>query len=181
MRLRDFLRLPAIINPLPNTILAGQPVSAAPVQQNFDWIVSQVNANSGNVFQTGLQPFTPFLSFGGGSTGITYSTQAGSYTKIGTVIFFTVDIRLSAKGSSTGVAKVGGLPATVNALWASFAGPTVTTEGVTINSKYLAAGFNAGATTIQFYDVASATIFGVPDDTAFTNTSFVSLCGFYSV
>ncbi len=35
----------AIIGPLPAQLLAGQPVSAAPVMLDFNWIVSQVNAN----------------------------------------------------------------------------------------------------------------------------------------
>jgi hypothetical protein len=36
----------AIIGPLPNNILAGQLVSAAPVMANYNWILSQVNANA---------------------------------------------------------------------------------------------------------------------------------------
>ncbi len=42
---KRFLRLPVIIGPLPNQIVAGDLVSAQPVMQNFNWIVSQVNAN----------------------------------------------------------------------------------------------------------------------------------------
>jgi hypothetical protein len=37
-----------IIGPLPAVILPGQPVSAAPVMADFNWIVSQVNANAGS-------------------------------------------------------------------------------------------------------------------------------------
>jgi hypothetical protein len=36
----------AIIGTLPNIIVAGQPVSAAPVMADFNYIVSQVNANA---------------------------------------------------------------------------------------------------------------------------------------
>lgn len=36
----------AIVGPLPNNIVAGQPVSAAPVMANFNWLMNQVNANA---------------------------------------------------------------------------------------------------------------------------------------
>lgn len=54
--------------------------------------------------------FTPVLAFGGGSTGITYTTQSGKYRKIGKIVFFEIFIALSSKGSSTGVATIAGLP-----------------------------------------------------------------------
>lgn len=54
--------------------------------------------------------FTPAVSFGGGSTGVTYSTQLGRYTRAGDLVFFTARVILSSKGSSTGTLAVGGLP-----------------------------------------------------------------------
>lgn len=42
---RRFLTLPVIIGPLPNQIVDGQPIVALPVMDNFNWILSQVNAN----------------------------------------------------------------------------------------------------------------------------------------
>jgi len=50
--------------------------------------------------------YTPAISFGGGTTGIGYSTQVGFYTKIGRLCFVTMRVTLSSKGSSTGVAAV---------------------------------------------------------------------------
>jgi hypothetical protein len=50
--------------------------------------------------------FTPALSFGGGTTGITYSVQAGSYTRIGNRVLLTVNIILTSKGSSTGIVRI---------------------------------------------------------------------------
>jgi len=52
------------------------------------------------------------LNFGGGTTGITYSTQTGKYWKIGPVVYFNVSITLTNKGSSTGAANITGLPFT---------------------------------------------------------------------
>jgi hypothetical protein len=57
--------------------------------------------------------FTPVLTFGGGSTGITYTTQTGKYTKIGNRVIFNINVELSNKGSSAGGATITGLPFTV--------------------------------------------------------------------
>ena len=54
--------------------------------------------------------WTPTLTFNGGSTGITYSTRTGKYVKIGRFVQAQFRITLSNKGSSTGSAKVEGLP-----------------------------------------------------------------------
>jgi len=56
--------------------------------------------------------FTPVLKFNGATTGITYSTQAGVYTKVGRQVNFSVEIRLSNKGSATGTCTIEGLPFT---------------------------------------------------------------------
>jgi len=58
--------------------------------------------------------WTPNLLFGGGSTGMTYTTQSGIYTKIGRICHIQVRITLSAKGSSTGSAYVTGWPFSAN-------------------------------------------------------------------
>jgi hypothetical protein len=50
--------------------------------------------------------FTPTLSFGGGTTGISYSFQEGRYIKIGKLVHIQILIALSSKGSSTGDAKL---------------------------------------------------------------------------
>lgn len=56
--------------------------------------------------------FTPGLTFGGGSTGMTFSSRSGVYTKIGNLVYVNIIIVLSAKGSSTGSAVITGLPFT---------------------------------------------------------------------
>ena len=57
--------------------------------------------------------WTPSLSFGGGSTGIGYNLQNGTYTKIGRLVHVNFAISLSNKGSSTGNVGIGGLPFTI--------------------------------------------------------------------
>lgn len=68
--------------------------------QNF--IMSDITGSSTS--------WTPALSFGGGSTGLTYGTQEGRYVRHGNILFFWFYIALSAKGSSTGAATITGLP-----------------------------------------------------------------------
>ena len=54
--------------------------------------------------------WTPVFTFGGGSTGLTYYNQTGTYTRIGDVVFFWCSIHKSGNGSSTGNAALGGFP-----------------------------------------------------------------------
>ncbi|HWT12305.1 MAG TPA: phage tail protein [Allosphingosinicella sp.] len=63
-------------------------------------------------------PFTPILLFGGNAVGMTYNStngQLGRYTKIGRMVYIDVRIVLTAKGSSTGIATITGLPFTAAA------------------------------------------------------------------
>ena len=107
--------------------------------------------------------WTPVLRFGGGSTGITYTTQQGRYTRIGRTVTIRFEITLSSKGSSTGEADITGLPynaANLNAF-----------------SVYLYSNFNAtykvgiaylNAGTINEIAANGTAAFS---DTQFTNTS----------
>src|ERR1700704_1857705 len=54
--------------------------------------------------------FTPGVAFGGAAVGVTYTTQAGFYTKLGSRLFFNGRVLLTSKGSSVGAATVTGLP-----------------------------------------------------------------------
>jgi len=54
--------------------------------------------------------WTPTIRFSGASVGITYASQAGTYTRIGRQVTLNFDVRLSNKGSSTGVWEIGGFP-----------------------------------------------------------------------
>ena len=53
--------------------------------------------------------WTPTVAFGGASTGITYSTQAGTYSQIGDTVYFSCRIVLSNDGSATGDLTIEGL------------------------------------------------------------------------
>lgn len=83
------------------TATAGQ--IAFPATQN-----PSANANTLDDYEEGT--WTPAIAFGGGATGITYTSQSGKYTKIGDTVYIRCAITLSNKGSSVGAATVTGLP-----------------------------------------------------------------------
>jgi hypothetical protein len=57
--------------------------------------------------------WTMGIAFGGASAGVTYSVNTGTYTKIGRQVTVNGYLFLTSKGSSTGVARITGLPFTV--------------------------------------------------------------------
>lgn len=57
--------------------------------------------------------WTPDLTFGGLAVGMTYGSRSGSYRIVGGVLHYEINITLTAKGSSTGIADISlptGLP-----------------------------------------------------------------------
>lgn len=122
--------------------------------------------------------FTPVLAFGGASVGITYTTQSGSYSKIGSVVTFTLQIVLSNKGSSTGAASISGLP------FAARSG--IPSSAFTVVPGYSYSGtpstsLSAGASTINLQAYSTAGVGSNIDNTNFSNTSLVIISGSYLV
>lgn len=71
-----------------------------------------VVGNSGFLPRETANNWTPSLTFGGGSTGMTYGTQVGRVVTLGPLVIAQFRIVLTAKGSSTGTAVLNGLPFT---------------------------------------------------------------------
>jgi hypothetical protein len=122
--------------------------------------------------------FTPVLDFGGGTTGITYGTQEGDYARIGSVIFFRIDIVLTSKGSSVGTAAISGLPGTLisGPTAACYVDPAVVTFAAA--GTDIAASLNAGP-VVQFSGVGTTINRIGLDDADFANTSEVHVSGWY--
>lgn len=116
--------------------------------------------------------FTPVLSFGGGTTGITYSSQAGHYTRIGNIIAFDMTIVLTNKGSSTGTMAIAGLPfSAANATACAMSTSVMTFTGllfarVTSSSIFVDAVASTGARALL-------------DNTNFANTTLLQTSGIY--
>lgn len=66
------------------------------------------NANTLDDYEEGT--CTLGIAIGGSGTGITYSVQTGTYTKIGNRVICAGAMTLSSKGSSTGAVKISGFP-----------------------------------------------------------------------
>lgn len=115
--------------------------------------------------------WTPVITFGGASVGITYSTQTGSYTRQGNLVFYTFHITFTSKGSSAGTALINGLPFT--SLNTNSQG-TVRMNNVTFSGTNMS--LQASATSIQPINGGSGLA-----DTAFTNTSELIGTGIYNV
>ena len=120
--------------------------------------------------------FTPVLQFGGGSTGITYTTQLGTFTRIGNVVTFQTNITLSAKGSSTGAAAITGLPYASAGIT-----PCAIAASVLTYAGQVAAVIGTGGTQLNLRSFATTAGSVDLTDTAFANTTFIQVSGSYLV
>lgn len=139
--------------------------------------VTSADANTLDDYEE--QTFTPTITFGGLSTGITYSVQDAVYTKVGRQVSFRLYIQLSNKGSAVGAMKVAGLPFT-NGAGSSYNSLNVWANVLTGISGQVMAYVEPGATTVvmQYLGTGTATQLA---DTNFTNTSAIMLSGTYHV
>jgi hypothetical protein len=69
---------------------------------------SSADANTLDDYEEGT--WTMGVSFGGASVGVTYSANTGTYTKIGRQVTVNGNMALTSKGTSTGLARITGLP-----------------------------------------------------------------------
>jgi len=91
---------------------------------------ASTDANTLDDYEEG--PWTPAVTFGGGSTGVTYgSFNAGQYTKVGRIVTVCGTLELTSKGSSTGAINITGLPF----VGSSFGGAALTLYGVTFTGQ----------------------------------------------
>jgi len=120
--------------------------------------------------------WTPALNFGGASTGISYALQRGTYTKVGNVVRFVVDIQLSSKGSATGAATIAGLPFSIsntNGTSVATGMSTITTDGKGNLLMLLASG-----TTSLLRGQNSNSNYS---NSAFGNSTIIRMTGTYQV
>jgi hypothetical protein len=139
---------------------------------------NSADANTLDDYEEGT--WTPSLTFGGGSTGITYGFQSGSYQKIGNTVWLTGRITLTAKGSSTGAAVIGGLPFAVRNSNDSMCPCAVRLVTVSFANQYGAYALpNSSTIILEEYTEAGAVT--AIDDANFSATSVVVIFGHYRV
>lgn len=124
---------------------------------------TQTNVNSST--------FTPAVQFGGGATGITYATQTGKYYRSGNTVYFSIDITLSNKGSSTGGATIAGLPFTSASTPAyDFVLYITTLSSAPASTTYNIAELSGSGTSVTLFAVNG----GTGASTQYTNTHFAN-------
>lgn len=137
--------------------------------------IPSANVNALDDYEEGT--FTPTLTFGGGSTGITYAGNLLSYTKIGRLVCLNGNIVLTSKGSSTGAAVITlPFPVASGNEFASSNGINFTNFAATVNNIILSF-INGTSTLFPFTTAAGATV--QLTDAEFTNTSVLVLQGNY--
>lgn len=127
--------------------------------------------------------WTPVITFGGASTGITYTSQNSFYFQIGNLVFITFEIILSNKGSSTGSASITGLPISTGANGGAMAMAVVSSNAITLTALYtgITLFFKNSSTTADLIQYGSAQTTAALANTAFANTSKLYGNGFYII
>jgi hypothetical protein len=123
--------------------------------------------------------YTPVITFGGASTGITYTTQEGRYTRIGDLVFVTGYIVLSSKGSATGAMRISA-PLTAAAMTQPGGGSLPYAANFTGLTSSVTLGMNSGALTFIPRDYGSAGTAEL-DDTNCNNTTQFTFTAVYKV
>jgi hypothetical protein len=124
--------------------------------------------------------WTMGIAFGGASVGVTTSSNTGTYTKIGRQVTVSGYLVLTSKGSSTGSAKLTGLPFTVGAGVQNFAPASVRTEDISFANQIQT--FAAPSTTnIDFEEVTEAGLVSTLTNADFTNNSTAMVSATYFV
>ena len=99
------------------------------------------NANASGMTSETLSDYeegtwTPKISYSGGETGISHSSQFGFYTKIGNRVFLQCYVRLSALGTSTGDVLLGGFPFAQSSNTGYYSLPSVWYNNMIIGADY---------------------------------------------
>jgi hypothetical protein len=148
---------------------------------------NELNATATNVTALQVKPqrsgtFTPELLFGGANTGMTYGNQTGYWRKLDEkTVYIDARITLTALGSSTGNATLGGMPFTA----ANRGLDHAVAQVAAFNMTGLALGGVSGVVTYNGTDIklyeSSATGLTTIDQTVFTATSEIRFSAVYEI
>jgi hypothetical protein len=116
--------------------------------------------------------WTMGVSFGGASVGATYTNNTGTYTKIGRQVIVNGYLLLSNKGSSTGSARITGLPFTIPLNNANYSAAALYFDSVTFSNQYMGIGV-INNTDISLEEITELGVSGGLTNTDFANNSGV--------
>jgi hypothetical protein len=140
--------------------------------------VASASANNLDDYEEGT--WTMGVSFGGASVGVTYSSNTGTYTKIGRQVTVNGFVRLTSKGSSTGNASITGLPFTIGNVSANYSAPALTFSGITFINQFQGEG-GIGQTEILLQEITSLGVLSAITDADFAISSYILISFTYFV
>jgi hypothetical protein len=111
--------------------------------------------------------WTMGIQFGGSSTGATYSSNTGTYTKIGRQVTVNGYLFISNVGSSTGVANLTGLPFAQAGGTGNYSSASAYLVNISFANQFMLIGL--GGTALTFYENTEA-----GSVTALTNADFAN-------
>jgi hypothetical protein len=135
-------------------------------------------ANTMSAF-TAQTSYTPVLSFGGDTTGITYDTQVGSYFILGPIVFYTFTLRPTSLGTATGIARIS-LPTTISAAGTNPVGNLYVESSTLLTFNYCV--LDLGSITSGAANMVAIVDNSTPTNITNTNlliTSYIVGNGFY--
>lgn len=173
----------------PNTPSTGKakifvPTSSVPTIGVLDdaGVVGKIEFSSATTLTyTPPTTWTPGISFGGGTTGITYATQVGSYERIGKRILFSGFVGLSNKGSSTGTALITGLPVAARDLSNLYHPVSLRINALNTVTTHFVMGYVIFNTTTIALEYLAAGAVTTITDAIFQNTTSVLVSGSYEI
>lgn len=123
---------------------------------------------------------TPTITFGGAAVGVTYGTQSGAWVRIGNLLFIECVLILTAKGSSTGEARI------VTGLSSPYLSARTVPLALSVNNmangttnQHSWAEVVGSAASMRLYESSNTTpeVKSIKQDTAFTDTSEIRISG----
>jgi hypothetical protein len=138
------------------------------------------NANTLDDYEEGT--WTPTITFGGASVGVTYNTTftGATYTKIGNRVCVSGYLEVTNKGSSTGDASIGNLPFTSEGGATKYLGATVGGSSFTFANQFWAR-IAAASTTIDLLETTEAGAQSFITNSDFTNGTGIYFSATYTV
>ena len=124
--------------------------------------------------------WTPIITFAGSDTTAVYSIQAGFYEKIGRIVNYRCFVVTTTKSTSTGQARIEGLPFTSASTANSYSTPNLRYTNVSFADS--PQGFILTSTSaVILEEISNAGVKTNLDDTNFASNSGVMLTGSYMV
>ena len=120
------------------------------------------------------------VSFGGASVGVTTSSNTGTYTKIGRQVTVNGYLALTNKGSSTGAAKIKGLPFTVGNTTGNLAAAAARFDSITFANQFQIHAED-NTTTMALEEITEAGAVTTLSNSDFANSCSVLLSCTYFV